>query len=137
MSAIQSSTCVSNSVHAGLVAHSIPCTPKPAESSSPKMLGPEVLAGKYAKKFGDCQCVIPGKINRSTSDKIFSNDSPCRGGWAGRERRISPGFTFEKYWQRFYGRLIVRNPVHNLVAPFAEIFGAHVKGFDLFHRMRG
>ena len=44
--AIQSSTCVSSSVQAGLVAQSMPCTPSPAESSSPRMEGPELLAGK-------------------------------------------------------------------------------------------
>ena len=42
----QSSTWVSSSVQAGLVAHSMPCTPRPAESSSPRIDGPEALAGK-------------------------------------------------------------------------------------------
>ena len=45
-STIQSRTWVSSSVHAGLVAQSIPCTPSPAESSSPRIDGPELLAGK-------------------------------------------------------------------------------------------
>ncbi len=63
MSAIQSSTCVSSSVQAGLVAHSMPCTPRPAESNSPRMDGPELLAGKKAKKLGDCQWVMPGRIS--------------------------------------------------------------------------
>jgi len=40
----QSSTWVSTSVQAGLVDHSIPCTPSPAETSSPRMLGPLPLA---------------------------------------------------------------------------------------------
>ena len=42
----QSSTWVSSSVQAGLVAQSIPCTPRPAESSSPRIDGPELLDGK-------------------------------------------------------------------------------------------
>jgi hypothetical protein len=42
----QSSMSVSSSVQAGLVDHSIPCTPSPADSSSPRMEGPERLAGK-------------------------------------------------------------------------------------------
>ena len=46
MSTIQSSTCVSSSVQAGLVAQSIPCTPRPAESSSPRIDGPELFDGK-------------------------------------------------------------------------------------------
>ena len=45
-STIQSRTWVSSSVQAGLVAQSIPCTPSPAESSSPRTDGPELLAGK-------------------------------------------------------------------------------------------
>ena len=46
MSTSQSSTWVSSSVQAGLVAHNMPCTPRPAESSSPRMEGPLALAGK-------------------------------------------------------------------------------------------
>lgn len=42
----QSITCVSSSVAAGLVAQSIPWTPRPADSSSPSTAGPEELAGK-------------------------------------------------------------------------------------------
>ena len=42
----QSSTWVSSSVHAGLVAQSMPCTPNPEESRSPRIEGPEALAGK-------------------------------------------------------------------------------------------
>jgi hypothetical protein len=42
----QSRTCVSNSVAAGLVCHNMPCTPNPADSSSPRMDGKEALAGK-------------------------------------------------------------------------------------------
>src|SRR5262245_55714920 len=70
ISTSQSKTCVSSSVHAGLVDQSIPCTPSPAESISPRTDGPEMFAGKYAKKFGDCQCVIPGKMTRSTSRRM-------------------------------------------------------------------
>ena len=54
-------TWVSSSVQAGLVDHSIPCTPRPEERRSPRIPGPEALQGKYAKKFGDCQWVTPGK----------------------------------------------------------------------------
>ena len=42
----QSSTWVSSSVQAGLVAQSMPCTPRPEESRSPRIDGPEALAGK-------------------------------------------------------------------------------------------
>src|ERR1700756_3566725 len=91
----QSITWVSSSVHAGLVDHSIPCTPRPEESRSPKIPGPEALHGKYAKKFGDCQCVTPGRISRSTSFSSDSNGSPRAGGSAGSDSRICPGLTWE------------------------------------------
>src|SRR5579862_5671541 len=91
----QSMTCVSSSVHAGLVDQSIPCTPKPEDSRSPRIPGPEALHGKYAKKFGDCQCVTPGKINRSTSFSTASNSSPLVGGSDGSDARICPGSTRE------------------------------------------
>ena len=45
-SASQSSITVSSSVQAGLVAQSMPCTPRPELTRSPSTLGPEVLAGK-------------------------------------------------------------------------------------------
>src|SRR5580704_1995564 len=91
----QSSTCVSNSVQAGLVDHNMPCTPSPEERRSPRIPAPEPLLGKYAKKFGDCQCVIPGRISFSTSFNIASNGSPFAGGFAGSDARICPGFTCE------------------------------------------
>ena len=93
ISATQSSTWVSNSVHAGLVIHSMPCTPSPADSSSPRMLGPLLLDGKYAWKPGDCQWVTPGMMISFTSRSIASNDSPCCGGWGGNLARTSPGCT--------------------------------------------
>jgi hypothetical protein len=46
MSTSQSRTWVSSSVQAGLVAHSIPWTPSPDDSRSPRIAGPEALAGK-------------------------------------------------------------------------------------------
>jgi hypothetical protein len=45
-SAIQSSTRISSSVAAGLVAHIMPWMPNPADRSSPKIAGPEALPGK-------------------------------------------------------------------------------------------
>src|SRR5271169_5715243 len=95
MGTSQSSTCVSSSVHAGLVDQSMPCTPRPEERRSPRIPGPEPLLGKYAKKFGDCQCVTPGRMSFSTSFSNASNGSPCGGGFAGSEARICPGLTCE------------------------------------------
>src|SRR5580692_3056171 len=88
ISTSQSRTWVSNSVQAGLVAQSIPCTPNPDESRSPRIAGPDALAGKKAKKLGDCQCVMPGRISFSMSPKIASKDSPLDGGLDGRAARI-------------------------------------------------
>ncbi len=42
----QSRTWVSSSVQAGLVDHSMPCTPRPEESRSPRIPGPDALHGK-------------------------------------------------------------------------------------------
>src|SRR3990170_3875836 len=46
ISTSQSITRVSSSVQAGLVTHIIPCTPRPAASSSPSTEGGELLPGK-------------------------------------------------------------------------------------------
>ena len=93
MSTSQSSTCVSSSVQAGLVAHSIPCTPNPEETRSPSIAGGDAFPGKYAKKLGDCQCVTPGSSNSSRSRSTFENGSGSSGGCAGRCPAISPGST--------------------------------------------
>jgi hypothetical protein len=50
-----------------------------------------VFAGKKAKKFGDCQCVMPGMISSPTSLRIAGKASPWSGGSGGREARIAPG----------------------------------------------
>src|SRR5438270_8116155 len=91
----QSITWVSSSVHAGLVDQSIPCTPSPDETRSPRIPGPEALHGKYPNQFGDCQFVTPGRITRSTSFSSASKSSPSAGGSAGNKARISPGFTLD------------------------------------------
>src|SRR5271167_18815 len=96
ISTSQSRTCVSSSVHAGLVAQSIPWTPNPEESKSPRIAGPEALAGKNAKKFGDCQWVTPGRITFSMSPRIVAKDSPFAGGFAGNDARTCPGSARDK-----------------------------------------
>jgi hypothetical protein len=53
--------------------------PRVAVSISARREAGELLAGKYAKKFGLCQWVIPGRMTLWKSAKIFSNGSP----WAG------------------------------------------------------
>jgi hypothetical protein len=49
--------------------------------------------GKYAKKRGCCQCVMPGAISRSKSAKTFSNGSGVSGGDGAIFAAISPGCT--------------------------------------------
>ena len=49
------------------------------------------LEGKYAKKRGCCQCVMPGTMSRSKSAKIASNRSGVSGGDAAMRAAISPG----------------------------------------------
>jgi len=85
---------VSSSVHAGEVAHNMPCTPRPADNSSPRTDGGEAFAGKYAKKFGDCQWVMPGTMSSSTSVMMSDHDSPVCGGATGNDARMSPGSTW-------------------------------------------
>jgi hypothetical protein len=62
-------------------------------SISASIDGGLVLAGKYAKKLGLCQCEIPGIIILSTSFIRESNDSGFIGGLSGINENISPGFT--------------------------------------------
>src|SRR5205814_1301994 len=50
MSTSQSSTCVSSSVQAGLVAQSIPCTPNPDETRPPRLAEP--LGGHGSESVG-------------------------------------------------------------------------------------
>ncbi len=79
---------------------SIPCTPRPAESSSPSTAGPDALAGKYAKKDGDCQWVMPGSTADSRSWKMASHPSrppsPSSGGCSGSLAATSPGASCER-----------------------------------------
>ena len=60
------------------------------------MDGYEVFDGKYAKKFGDCQCVTPGRITLSTSFIMLSNVSPCSGALFGKAARIWPGLACDR-----------------------------------------
>ena len=91
----QSRTSVSSSVIAGPVCQSIPCTPSPAESSSPRIDGSLMLAGKNANQLGLCQWASPGTITSSMSRSMSSKGSPVGGGSGGRAARTSPGATRE------------------------------------------
>ena len=82
---------VSISVHAGLVAHTIPLTASPAVTSSPRIAGGDELAGKKPKKPGDCQWVVPGSTIRSTSASSASKGSGSSGAERGSIAAISPG----------------------------------------------
>ena len=89
----QSRMRVSISVQAGEVCQSMPWTASPVESRSPRMAGPDELAGKKAKKFGDCQWVRPGITMRWMSARMVSQGSGDSGAAAGRRAAISPGLT--------------------------------------------
>ena len=89
----QSSTRLSSSVQAGLVAQSIPWTPNPLDSRSPRTDAGEELAGKNPKKPGCCHWVRPGTMWASTSASTASTDSGSSGGWAASAARTSPGST--------------------------------------------
>ena len=54
---------VSSSVAAGEPLQRKPMTLRAPLSMSPSMAGKLLLAGKYAKKLGDCQCVNPACID--------------------------------------------------------------------------
>lgn len=64
-------------------------TPPPG---SPRIAGNDAFAGKYAKKPGCCQCVIPGRITRSRSASTASNGSPRSGGDSGSPARPAVRF---------------------------------------------
>ena len=52
-STIQSNTWVSSSVHAGLVAHNIPCTPRPSTTATRReWTGPSCSTGKIGEEVG-------------------------------------------------------------------------------------
>ena len=92
----QSITRVSSSVQAGLEAHSIPCTPRPDDSRSPRIDGPVAGEGKKAKNPGACQWVRPGTMTRSRSSSTASNPSGAAGGDCGSPAAISPGCTRDR-----------------------------------------
>jgi len=87
----QSRMTVSISVQAGLVAHSIPFTPRPAATSSPRIAGGEAFAGKNPKKPGACQCIVPGTTIRSRSARTAWKSSGCSGAELGSIAATSPG----------------------------------------------
>ena len=62
---------------------------------SPRIAGPVELQGKKAKKLGDCQWVIPGRIFSFISANTASKVSPSSGGWSGNCLRMSPGADWE------------------------------------------
>ena len=92
----QSSTRVSTSVQAGLVAQSIPWTPRPVETRSPSTDGSEAFDGKKAKKSGDCQWVTPGRTISSRSRRRPSKPSPDSGAASGSMARMLPGSAWER-----------------------------------------
>ena len=124
-SCIQSSISVSTSVHAGEVTQLIPCTPSPADSSSPRIDGNDVLDGKYAKKPGCCHWVSPGTTTRSTSAITRSNGSGSVGGCSGSCERTSPGATVDPDRALLDRTDVVGDPVDQVVAVGAELVGRH------------
>ena len=83
----------SSSAAAGEVSQIIHWVPRVAISISASIDAGLVFAGKYAKKLGFCQWVIPGIIISLKSLISESNDSECKGGLSGILSKISPGLT--------------------------------------------
>ena len=84
ISTSQSSTWVSSSVQAGLVAHSIPWTPRPAESSSPRIEGPELLGREVGEEIRRLPVGSPpGRMMCCRSKSTASKGSPVSR-WVGR-----------------------------------------------------
>ena len=86
----QSTITVSTSVAAGDVCHNMHCAAIVLTSISASIDGGAALAGKYAKKRGCCQWVIPGITIASKSSIIASIDSPPSGGEFGNCAAVSP-----------------------------------------------
>ena len=113
-------------MQAGLVAQSMPCTPRPDDNKSPKMAGPDAFAGKKAKNLGDCQWVTPGKTIESMSRTSWSNDSPWTGGAAGNR---SPDFSWgdsRKHRKGLNALVVVSDPVDDLPSVLPELTWGHV-----------
>jgi hypothetical protein len=83
----QSRTADSISVTAGLVDHSMPCTPRPAAAISPSTDAGDDDAGKYANQPGCCQWVMPGMTTRSRSSSTVSIASGSSGARSGTMER--------------------------------------------------
>ena len=67
--------------------------PMVAVSISASTEGALAVDGKYAKKPGCPQCVMPGRIDRPKSAISWSVVLPSAGGDSGNILRMSPGFT--------------------------------------------
>ena len=88
-----------------------------------------------AKKLGDCQCVRPGTMSRSTSDSIVSNASPF--GRGGRKGGAKLAGTARESTGMIRRALIVGDPIDDGVAVSSEIFRGHVIATRAVHRSAG
>jgi hypothetical protein len=79
------------------------CEPRAAIIISARIEGGLVFAGKYAKKLGFCQCVIPGIIISSKSFINVVKGTGFKGGLSGILLLMSPGETvdFTGYFSTF------------------------------------
>ena len=83
-----------DSVHAGLVAQSMPCWPYPALSMSPNKLAGPPFAGQKACQRGDCQPTKPGSTRAVSCCSASAKGSGSSGASRGIIRSIAPGSTF-------------------------------------------
>ena len=113
---------------AGLVAQSMPCTPRPAETRSPSTDGPGGVGREVAEEAG----VLPvrdaraGRRGRGRRGRRRTA-RPARARAAGRAARTSPGATCERTGKRPDPRPVVGDPVDDLVAVLPELLGRHVR----------
>ena len=121
----QSITTSSTSVAAGDVCQLMPCAPSPAAARSPSTEARLVFEGKYAKKPGWFQCVMPGTTASSSAAIASASRPPSAGGSSGKRARMAPGATGLITGQRGEALAVVRDPVDERVAETAELFGVH------------
>ena len=92
------------------------------------MDGPELLAGKKAKKFGDCQCVMPGRINcLHVGQDGLERLALLRRLRPAATRGFAPAGPRDSTGSDCDPPLVIRHPIHHRVTPAPEFLRGHVK----------
>jgi len=124
---------VSISVHAGLVAHTIPLTASPAVTSSPRIAGGDELAGKKAEESlaiasGLFRAARFGRRRRAAHRRARA---PLEQSAAASPRSLLEPSS--RALDNSPGTTVVSDPVDGPVAVVLEVFGGHEERFHAGH----